>query len=314
MMGYHLADTLRKEQPQLPLIFITGVFKGGKHAIEARQKYAAAGYFEKPFEAQQAARGGGQAGAAEQKAPPARPRAEDAFEVELDIDVEEEEPPGRDGADRPHQGDGRRQPHRRDPRRQPHAPARCSKVPGHAGAHAPAPGRPPDPLPAGAGEPGMRRGELQGQPALADHRLLPVARDGRAGRAARQGEEGRLLREAARRCSRSPTCWRTASASSWCAWGRSSPSSSQDAAAVATQTQAAHRRRAGGARAAQGHRAAVLRGPAGEGHHLLALRLGGGHLRDELQGEGAPPSPSSWTCTRPTSSSAASRSSTSPSG
>ena len=30
-----------------------------------------------------------------------------------------------------------------------------------------------------------------------------------------------------------------------------------------------------------------------------------GHLRDELQGEGAPPSPSSWTCTRRTSSSAA---------
>ena len=52
MMGYHLADALRKEQPQLPLLFITGVFKGGKHAIEARQKYAAAGYFEKPFEAQ----------------------------------------------------------------------------------------------------------------------------------------------------------------------------------------------------------------------------------------------------------------------
>ena len=52
MMGYHLADSLRKEQPQLPLLFITGVFKGGKHALEARQKYAAAGYFEKPFEAQ----------------------------------------------------------------------------------------------------------------------------------------------------------------------------------------------------------------------------------------------------------------------
>src|SRR4051812_40980623 len=39
MMGYHLADALRKEQPDLPLVFITGVFKGGKHALEARNKY-----------------------------------------------------------------------------------------------------------------------------------------------------------------------------------------------------------------------------------------------------------------------------------
>src|SRR5215475_9924146 len=31
IMGYHLAVQLRKEFPQLPIIFITGVFKGGKH-------------------------------------------------------------------------------------------------------------------------------------------------------------------------------------------------------------------------------------------------------------------------------------------
>src|SRR5687767_2521570 len=51
MMGYHLADQLRKENGSLPLIFVTGVFKGGKHALEARQKYGAAHYFEKPFKA-----------------------------------------------------------------------------------------------------------------------------------------------------------------------------------------------------------------------------------------------------------------------
>ena len=50
MMGYNLADQIRKDQPNLHLIFITGVFKGGKHAIDARQKYNAAGYFEKPFD------------------------------------------------------------------------------------------------------------------------------------------------------------------------------------------------------------------------------------------------------------------------
>ena len=92
IMGYHLADALRKQLPQLPLIFITGVFKGGKHAVEARNKYGVAGYFEKPFEAQKlvdAVKAIVPPGAA---SPPAK-SAEDAFEVELDIDVEEDDPP-----------------------------------------------------------------------------------------------------------------------------------------------------------------------------------------------------------------------------
>lgn len=91
MMGYHLADALRKDNPQLPLLFITGVFKGGKHAVEARTKYQAAGYFEKPFEAQKLLE------AMTKVLPPEKPAAaaaslQDAFEVELDIDVEEEGP------------------------------------------------------------------------------------------------------------------------------------------------------------------------------------------------------------------------------
>jgi two-component system, OmpR family, response regulator len=91
MMGYHLADALRKEQPQLPLLFITGVFKGGKHALEARQKYAAAGYFEKPFEAQKLLEAVARLLPAEKRVPsPAN--LQDAFEVELDLDVEEEGP------------------------------------------------------------------------------------------------------------------------------------------------------------------------------------------------------------------------------
>jgi CheY-like chemotaxis protein len=91
MMGYHLADALRKEQPQLPLLFITGVFKGGKHALEARQKYGAAGYFEKPFEAQKLLEAVAKLLPAEKRAPtPAS--LQDAFEVELDLDVEDEGP------------------------------------------------------------------------------------------------------------------------------------------------------------------------------------------------------------------------------
>jgi two-component system OmpR family response regulator len=89
MMGYHLADALRKEQPELPLIFITGVFKGGKHALEARQKYDTAGYFEKPFEAKRLLEAVGE------RVPAQKATAQsigDAFEVELDIDVEEDGP------------------------------------------------------------------------------------------------------------------------------------------------------------------------------------------------------------------------------
>ena len=90
MMGYHLADQLRKEQPALPLVFVTGVFKGGKHALEARQKYGAAAYFEKPFEAAKLIE------AVTQLVPPEKRQGaasiEDAFEVELDVDVDEEGP------------------------------------------------------------------------------------------------------------------------------------------------------------------------------------------------------------------------------
>ena len=90
MMGYHLADQLRKEHPALPLVFITGVFKGGKHSVEAKQKYGAAGYFEKPFEATKLL------DAMSKLVPPEKRAAassiEDAFEVELDIDVDEEGP------------------------------------------------------------------------------------------------------------------------------------------------------------------------------------------------------------------------------
>ncbi len=90
MMGYHLADQLRKELPGLPLVFITGVFKGGRHAIEARQKYGAAAYFEKPFEAAKLIDAMVKLVPPEKKAGAAS--IEDAFEVELEIDVDEEGP------------------------------------------------------------------------------------------------------------------------------------------------------------------------------------------------------------------------------
>lgn len=91
MMGYQLAEQLRKEGPALPLLFVTGVFKGGKHALDARQKYAVADYFEKPFEAQKLLEAVSRLVPPEKKTAPAA-SIESAFEVEMDVDVEADQP------------------------------------------------------------------------------------------------------------------------------------------------------------------------------------------------------------------------------
>jgi len=90
MMGYAVAEGLRKLQPGLPIIFITGVFRGGKHASEAQAKYRALGYFEKPFDANVLLR------LVQKTVPPGAqevpPSVDDPFDVELDVDVEQDEP------------------------------------------------------------------------------------------------------------------------------------------------------------------------------------------------------------------------------
>ncbi len=85
MMGYHLAEAIRKDG-NTPIIFLTGVFKGGKHALDAKAKYGSIGYFEKPFDANKLLETARSAVAPE---PPAAAPASN-FEVELDIDVDEE--------------------------------------------------------------------------------------------------------------------------------------------------------------------------------------------------------------------------------
>ncbi|HEX4802964.1 MAG TPA: response regulator [Myxococcaceae bacterium] len=89
MMGQQVAETLRRTNPKLPLIFVTGVFKAGRHALEARSKFGPVGYFEKPFDGQKLLE-------AVKKLVPlekARARApEDPFDVELDVSVEEDDP------------------------------------------------------------------------------------------------------------------------------------------------------------------------------------------------------------------------------
>ena len=48
MMGYDVAHALRSAQ--VPFVFMTGVFKGGRAASDARAQHGASGYFEKPFD------------------------------------------------------------------------------------------------------------------------------------------------------------------------------------------------------------------------------------------------------------------------
>lgn len=157
MMGYHLADALRKDNPQLPLLFITGVFKGGKHAVEARTKYQAAGYFEKPFEAHKLLEAMGKVLAPEKKAQAAS--LQDAFEVELDIDVEDEGP--QDAMELTGRikvtGGGNITAEIRGANL---TASPMQKVPATQ-VRPPTPGRPKDPVPAGGGAPGSRRGELK---------------------------------------------------------------------------------------------------------------------------------------------------------
>jgi len=89
MMGQQVAEALRQDNPKIPLIFVTGVFKAGRHAIDARNKFGPVGYFEKPFEGEKLLE------AVRKILPLEKPIAavaEDPFDVELDVSVQEDDP------------------------------------------------------------------------------------------------------------------------------------------------------------------------------------------------------------------------------
>jgi len=84
LVGYEVAKEFKAAN--VPFILVTGVFKGAKHSFEAKARYGASGWFEKPFEA------GRLLEAIREIVPPgaARPAArKETFDVELDIDVDE---------------------------------------------------------------------------------------------------------------------------------------------------------------------------------------------------------------------------------
>lgn len=94
MMGYQLADALRSSGSDIPFVFITGVFKGSKHHTEAMQRHRAAGFFEKPFDAKKLLESVKKLVPPDAQSPLAAAAAGAAneFDVELDIDVEEDTP------------------------------------------------------------------------------------------------------------------------------------------------------------------------------------------------------------------------------
>jgi len=96
MMGYDVAAALRKAN--VPFVFMTGVFKGGRAASDAKGQHGAAAYFEKPFEARKlvdalrALIPLAPASPASSAAPPPPRPAEDQSDFDVEVAVESDEP------------------------------------------------------------------------------------------------------------------------------------------------------------------------------------------------------------------------------
>lgn len=92
MIGQALGEAIFKEL-RIPIIFMTGVFKGARHAQDAKTKVGAVAYFEKPFEAKKLIEA--LHTIVKPEPPPAAASLEDAFDVEMDFDVLEDTPADR---------------------------------------------------------------------------------------------------------------------------------------------------------------------------------------------------------------------------
>lgn len=85
VMGYEVASLLRSLQ--IPFVMMTGVFKGGKHGLDAMQRHGAVDYFEKPFEVERLIE------RVSSVLPPASPPApaDEPHADEFDIDIDEDD-------------------------------------------------------------------------------------------------------------------------------------------------------------------------------------------------------------------------------
>jgi CheY-like chemotaxis protein len=97
MMGYDVGAALRKAN--VPFIFMSGVFKGGRAASDARSQHGASGYFEKPFDSQKlvdALRSlvpaGTPVAAPRSSARPPPPPLDDKNDFDVELAVEADEP------------------------------------------------------------------------------------------------------------------------------------------------------------------------------------------------------------------------------
>ena len=98
MMGYDVAQALR--DAQVPFVFMTGVFKGGRAASDARLQQGASGYFEKPFESKKLVealrvlvpQGATRAPSRAVPPPPPPPQEGSDFDVELAVETDEPVP------------------------------------------------------------------------------------------------------------------------------------------------------------------------------------------------------------------------------
>ncbi len=93
MMGHPLAEQLHALLPSMPILFMTGVFKGGTHAAEAKQRWGVQHYFEKPFDAKRLLETIKQLAPVQpQTAPPPPPGGQEDDWADLDVDVDIDEP------------------------------------------------------------------------------------------------------------------------------------------------------------------------------------------------------------------------------
>jgi two-component system, OmpR family, response regulator len=88
MMGHEVGAALRNAG--VPYVFMTGIFKGGRAASEARAQFGSAGYFEKPFPGKKLIDALGALLPSQPAAAPApAPSPSDDFDVEVAVEADE---------------------------------------------------------------------------------------------------------------------------------------------------------------------------------------------------------------------------------